>query len=198
MDNTKSGRDYTLICNCACMVKYSRTCMVSTVVTFLQATVSQLSYTIQDIYIEKAVCVFARASLYAVLTAEWLPWLHGLLHVVVQANCIRQPVSLLFPPLFLIQEQGKGRGSNKEITSLDVLYKQLDRKISNATRVTTYFVVKTTNLFYSAFIEERAMKQGQLHASTVLESINLNYTSILSCLGAREGDKGFHVVGVSL
>ena len=39
-----------------------------------------------------------------VITALCLPWLQG---CMVCTNCIRQPVSLLFHPLFLILKQGK-------------------------------------------------------------------------------------------
>ena len=54
------------------------------------------------------------------ITAEWLPWLHGFT-VVVEANCMRQPVSLVFPHLG-IRKRG---GNNKETTSLVVLYNSL-------------------------------------------------------------------------
>ena len=53
-----------------------------------------------------------------VSTAEWLPWLHGLL--VVEANCIRQSVSLLFPHSG-IRKRG---GNSKETTSLVTLAMQ--------------------------------------------------------------------------
>ena len=56
------------------------------------------------------------ASQIGCLTAEWLPWLHVLLCMVVEANCIRQPVSLLFPH-WEIREGGR---NSKETTSLFV------------------------------------------------------------------------------
>ena len=47
-----------------------------------------------------------------------------------RVNCIRQPVSLLFPPLFLIIQQG----NNRETTSQDVLY---NYPMTHDMRVTT-------------------------------------------------------------
>ena len=61
--------------------------------------------------------------------------------LVLEANCIRQPVSLLFPPLFFYFEIRKGGGNNKQTTSLLVLYKII-LQVNNS-------VVNTTNPFYS-------------------------------------------------
>ena len=73
------------------------------------------------------------ASQIGCLTAEWLPWLHVLLCMVVEANCVRQPVSLF------IQKYRKEEEKTRE---LPLCFTQLDSdtNISRATRVTTLWL----------------------------------------------------------
>ena len=49
----------------------------------------------ENFYMEHAVGLITMIPCHC----EWLPWLHGLLAWALEANCIRQTVSLLFPPL---------------------------------------------------------------------------------------------------
>ena len=40
-------------------------------------------------------------------SAWWLPWLHG--YLVLEAYCIRQAVSMLFPPPFLCNKEKRNK-----------------------------------------------------------------------------------------
>ena len=82
-----------------------------------------------------------------VLTAEWLPRLHGLLWY---QRLLRQPVSLLFPSLPSFWNKEKRRKQQGNYLLACFIQLASDTIISHATRITTLWL-KQLICFYSAW-----------------------------------------------